>query len=85
MTFIILLTHWADMTFHIKDVLYIGGIIFSAAIAYGTIKSNKKRIEKLEKKTENLKEIFTNFKVQMAEMKFEIIEAVQKIFNGKKK
>lgn len=78
----LILAHWADMTFHIKDVIYIGSIIFSAAIAYTTIKNNKKRIEKLEKKTDNLKEIFSNFRVEMAKMKFEIIEEVRKIFNG---
>lgn len=80
----LILAHWSDMTFHIKDVIYLGGIIFSAAVAYATIKSNRKRIEKLEKKTENLKEIFTNLRVEMAKMKFEIIEEVRKIFNGKK-
>jgi len=80
----IILSHWSDMTFHIKDVIYIGGIIFSAAVAYATIKSNRKRIEKLEKKTENLKEIFTNLRITMVELKLEILEEVRKLFNGKK-
>ena len=80
----LLLNHWADMTFHLKDMLYLGGILFSAAIAYATIQSNKRRIEKLEKKTESLKEVFTNLRVAMVELKLEIIEEVRKIFNGKK-
>lgn len=80
----ILLNHWTDMTFHMKDVIYIGGIIFSAAVAYATITSNKRRIEKLEKKTDNLKEVFSNLRVTMVEIKLEILEEVRKIFNGKK-
>ena len=84
MTLIILLTSWTDMTFSAKDVLYLGGIIFSAAIAWQTIRSNKKRINKLEEKTDNLKEIFSNLRVTMVEIKLEILEEVRKIFNGKK-
>lgn len=77
----ILLTHWADMTFSIKDVIYLGGIIFSIAIAYGTIASNKKRINKLEEKTDNLKEVFTNLRVQIAELKSAILAEVRKMVN----
>ena len=71
------------MTFHLKDMIYIGTIVFSVAIAYSTIKSNKKRIEKLEKKTDGLKEVFSNLRVTMVEMKLEILEEVRKLFNGK--
>jgi len=80
----LILSHWTDMTFHLKDMIYIGSIVFSAAIAYGTIKSNKRRIEKLEKKTDNLKEIFTNLRITMVELKLEILEEVRKLFNGRK-
>jgi len=51
----LILDHWTDMTFHLKDVIYIGGIIFSIAGAYFTIKSNKRRICRLEKKVFKLK------------------------------
>ena len=80
----LILDHWSDMTFHMKDVIYLGGIVFSAAVAYTTIRSNKRRIEKLEKKTDNLKEVFSNFKVELVKMKYEIIEVMTKIFNRKK-
>jgi len=83
------------MTFHLKDMITLIGLISIAVGSYTTIKINnkrildenkemKKRMDNLEKKNDDLKEIFGNFKVEMAKMKFEIIEAVTKIFNGKK-
>lgn len=87
MTFIILLTHWAEMTFHLKDVIYLGGIIFSAAIAYATIASNRKRISKLEKKYDNFKDNFGKLEVQIAKLRFEVVkdvvEEMRKIINNK--
>ena len=97
----LLLNHWADMTLHLKDVIYIVGamvtLIVTLSGAWFVQKNNTKRIEKLEedtdvkdrldkleKKNDDFTEIITNFKVELAKMKYEIIEAVTKIFNGKK-
>jgi len=50
------------MTFHLKDILYIGGIIFSVGISYATIRSNKNRINKMEKNIDYLMKKLINNK-----------------------
>ena len=96
----ILLNHWGEMTFHLKDVvylgIYLGSILVTVIGAWFVQKNNtirikeleentdiKERMEKLEEKTDNLKEIFGNLRVTMVELKLEILEEVRKIFNGK--
>ncbi|KKN54310.1 hypothetical protein LCGC14_0593650 [marine sediment metagenome] len=80
----ILQAHWSDMTFYMKDVIWFCTLLIPLVVAYVTIYANKKRIEKLEKKTDNLKEIFSNLRVTMVELKLEILEEVRKIFNNNK-
>lgn len=54
-----ILTHFTDMTFHLKDVVTICIVLFTVAGSYFTInftvKSNKRRICRLEKKVFKLK------------------------------
>ena len=95
MTFIILLTSWTDMTFSSKDVLYICWFVIQLAWVYFTIKSNKKeigelreRIAILEKKNDDFKDDFSELKIQLAKLRFEIVKdviyEVRKIFGNKK-
>ncbi len=84
MTYILLLDHWSDMTFHLKDVIYLGTILFTIAGAYFTINSNKKRICKLEGKADNLYDILNEFKIEVANLKFELVKEFERMINNNK-
>lgn len=101
MMYILLLDHWSDMTFHLKDVMYICSVLFIVAGAWFVQKNNtdriekleentevKSRLDKLEKKYDDVNKNFGNLEVQIAKLRFEIVKdviyEVRKIFGNKK-
>ncbi len=101
MMYILLLDHWTDMTFHLKDVGFLIVVLSQAIWLYQTTKSNKKeigelkknteikaRIAALEKKNDDFKDDFSELKIQLAKLRFEIVKdviyEVRKIFGNKK-
>ena len=89
MMYILLLNHWADMTFHLKDIMYICSVLFIVAGAWFVQKNNtiridklekntdiKERISNLEKKYDDVNKNFGNLEVQIAKLRFEIVKDV---------